>query len=385
MRHSVWKISMYFSLGIVSGCPIESMQNAEKTIPNEKYIEIFHTECLIDFTGSYPVFRRSDDPANQNVYKTTADTAALASQGYCFERGSTKIYPCAHSSITTNTGDVVLGAEGATPGTVTVGAANGGTVTHQDQTASNNAFINNLGPYTATSAATAITMNVADSTGFTNHWTAATYAKATYTVYGAIQNTDSLGASSVLLMNGRRYKVAAAQQGLTAGQGLALTETFAGSSYMELCADCVKAMAATGADESGNTIDVNGNYGHGFDLKQGDQVMIGGATNFDNLFTVAVDTTGIFDDKIAARNADGTAGTAAAADGASIGVYAGAGKIGSGKGQAATAITDSASNVNYQYVSQCSNRGACDGSTGLCSCFKGYTNDNCDTQNMLAA
>merc|ERR1711998_640861 len=181
----------------------------------------------------------------------------------------------------------------------------------------------------------------ADSTGFTNHWTAATYAKATYTVYGAIQNTDSLGASSVLLMNGRRYKVAAAQEGLTAGQGLALTETFAGSSYMELCADCVKAMAATGADESGNTIDVNGNYGYGFDLKQGDQVMIGGATNFDNLLTVAVDTTGIFDDKIAARNADGTAGTAAAADGASIGVYAGAGKIGSGKGQAATAITGS--------------------------------------------
>merc|ERR1711998_62746 len=66
------------------------------------------------------------------------------------------------------------------------------------------------------------------------------------------------------------------------------------------------------------------------------------------------------------------------------------GKIGSGKGQAATAITgsntlalykvhntngykpvvvtESASNVNYQYVSQCSNRGACDGSTGLCSC-----------------
>merc|ERR1711998_808296 len=332
----------------VSGCPIESMQNAEETIPNEKYIEIFHTECLIDFTGTYPVFRRSDDPANQNVYKTTADTAALASQGYCFERGSTKIYPCAHSSITTNTGDVVLGAEGATPGTITVGAANGGTVTHQDQTASNNAFINNLGPYTATYAATSITMNVADSTGFTNHWTAATYAKAPYPVYGAIQNTDSLGAPSVLLMNGCRYKVAAAQEGLTAGQGLALTETFAGSSYMELCADCVKAMAVTGTDESGNTIDVNGNYGYGFDLKQGDQVMIGGATNFDNLLTVAVDTTGIFDDEIAARNADGTAGTAAAADGASIGVYAGAGKIGSGKGQAATAITGSSTLALYK-------------------------------------
>merc|ERR1719198_1920080 len=216
-----------------------------------------------------------------------------------------------------------------------VTTTNGVAVAHTDQTASNNAFINNLGPYTATYGATSITMNVADSTGFTNHWTAATYAKATYPVFAAISNTDNLGCvdstpstcsaagPSILLMNGRRYKVAAAQQALTAGQGLALTETFAGSSYMELCADCVKAMAATGTDESGNTIDVNGNYGYGFDLKQGDQVMMAAqptsttcsplpwtprassttrlrlATNFDNLLTVAVDTTGIFDDKIA--------------------------------------------------------------------------------------
>merc|ERR1711871_1430105 len=37
---------------------------------------------------------------------------------------------------------------------------------------------------------------------------------------------------------------------------------------------------------------------------------------------------------------------------------------------------------NYEFVSQCSNRGTCD--EGLCQCFKGYTNDNCDTQSSLA-
>merc|ERR1711998_570329 len=39
---------------------------------------------------------------------------------------------------------------------------------------------------------------------------------------------------------------------------------------------------------------------------------------------------------------------------------------------------------NYEYVSQCSNRGLCNGDDGLCECFKGYTNDNCDTQSSLA-
>merc|ERR1711998_443668 len=59
-------------------------------------------------------------------------------------------------------------------------------------------------------------------------------------------------------------------------------------------------------------------------------------------------------------------------------------KVTSMNGYKPVIVTEAATQVTYQYVSQCSNRGSCDGSAGLCACFKGYTNDNCDTQNMLA-
>lgn len=39
----------------------------------------------------------------------------------------------------------------------------------------------------------------------------------------------------------------------------------------------------------------------------------------------------------------------------------------------------------YEYVSQCSNRGICEATSGLCQCFKGYTSDDCSMQNALAA
>lgn len=58
-----------------------------------------------------------------------------------------------------------------------------------------------------------------------------------------------------------------------------------------------------------------------------------------------------------------------------------------GVGAIATAVyevTRPDSTTVYNYVSQCSGRGLCSFETGLCTCFKGYTNDNCNTQNILA-
>jgi len=38
----------------------------------------------------------------------------------------------------------------------------------------------------------------------------------------------------------------------------------------------------------------------------------------------------------------------------------------------------------YNYVNECSNRGLCDGATGLCHCFPGYTSDDCSVQDSIA-
>lgn len=39
---------------------------------------------------------------------------------------------------------------------------------------------------------------------------------------------------------------------------------------------------------------------------------------------------------------------------------------------------------NYQYVSQCSNRGMCNPELGICNCFSGYTGDDCSVQDAYA-
>ena len=38
---------------------------------------------------------------------------------------------------------------------------------------------------------------------------------------------------------------------------------------------------------------------------------------------------------------------------------------------------------NYDYVSECANRGTCDRAIGLCECFKGYTGGACSSQSPI--
>merc|ERR1712166_1730695 len=121
-------------------------------------------------------------------------------------------------------------------------------------------FLDNLGPYKVTASdATAVAVVATAQADFTQHWTAATYTGLSGTIYGVIDDGDNVAAGSVMLINGRRYKVAAAQDttALTHG-GIALSETFAGSEYLELCSSCVTAV--TDGTDSASDITISNDW-----------------------------------------------------------------------------------------------------------------------------
>merc|ERR1711937_261002 len=203
----------------------------------------------------------------------------------------------------------------------TVSAATGGA---DDDTF----FVNGLGPMRVTSgiAGTDITANFDGESGdeFFESFDGGT--DTAMLMYAATAHTDR-AAGDILIMDGRRYKVASVGNtpGGTAAK-VTLTETYAGGMIYEECTSCVTEITNVAITSSRSV-------------------------------------------------------TTAIASGLTKTLY----RVLNGMGYKPYEVTEAVGGTTYQYVSQCSNRGACDSSTGVCKCFKGYSNDNCDTQNMLAA
>merc|ERR1712072_860854 len=347
----------------VNGCPITSSDSAVS--PNHLTVTIVNNnDCHYDAfpggTSGDVVYRRTDDPNNQNVYATSGDTAAESAQGYCTTRGSADIYSCAASS------GVVTGFVKGT-NIFTVSAAPGGS---NDDTF----FVNGLGPMRVTTGidGTDITADIDGESGdeFFESFDDAT--NAGLLMFQATAATDR-AAGDILIMDGRRYKVASVgntPNGVAAK--ITLTETYAGGMIYEECTSCVTEIAAT-AITSSRTITTA--VGEGF--------MAEGYTNINQVFSAKSANSPASTTLTISKG--GKNGYPLDHPGIASGLTKTLYRVLNGMGYKPYEVTEAVGGTTYQYVSQCSNRGACDSSTGVCKCFKGYSNDNCDTQNMLAA
>jgi len=246
-------------------------------------------------------------------------------------------------------------------------------------TAATVAFVNGFGPIDIPTYADDVNdvtaSTAAQVTNFFGSDVAANAnAKFTYHL-GKTGGDAGVAAGAVLLLNGRRYRVRA-RTGTAAK--VTLNENYAGGQLRQVCASCITAYTAAGTSVT-SSAKIN--------LDDGARIVIGGFVQADfvtNVIGAVSDATAIV---TSAQASDGTKANIAGAGGdvtsQTAALYTVQGI--DGIPQTATLVTEASSGSTYHYVAQCSNRGSCDAGTGLCKCFKGYSNDNCDTQNMLAA
>merc|ERR1711871_1457525 len=371
--------------------------------------------------ANYPVLRRSDSTDNVNVYSTSGDIATKdAAIGVTVARGSASAF-FTSAAVTSASPASQIFADVIDPAT-TAGQV---VVTASDTidpvfTACDNVFIHGYGPFQMDSVdATAKTITFGGVSNGDNACAGGTYGSAAAATARNDAQVELLngffhpakidtGAAihlareadgnplstvvpgSVLLIGGRRYRVrdrsVTGNPAAGTGTSFTLSETFAGGQLRQVCSECVSSIDAAEGLQTDRLLD---------NMPAGTMLLLGSKTNTDYAATVSRTVT------------ESNSGGGATGKGVQVGVSptrgsdltmsgAAAGSFNpdedlymvhgfSAKGYSVSVITEAAAGTTYQYVAQCSNRGSCDASTGLCKCFKGYSNDNCDTQNMLAA
>merc|ERR1712070_296857 len=244
----------------------------------------------------------------------------------------------------------------------------------------------------------------AEQTSFSDYFAAAGVANAAAPVWDTKATTATADtgrpASTWLLLGGRRYKATSATSNVIQthtsasaaagsayiGSYIELTETWSGPALEEICSKCVDEVVA-GAVGTASTQTFKVSAGTTFNLAANQGLMVGGSASYDKLLWVNAGFTGgdgAGTADVTVNSLTGSFATAKTADAASTASDLDLFRITNNNGFKPVFVSEMSTQTTYQYVSQCSNRGTCDGETGVCTCFKGYTNDNCDTQNMLA-
>merc|ERR1711871_780900 len=214
-------------------------------------------DCALSFlsTGTQPIYRRSDDTANQNLYKTTGDQAAATASGMgvSFQRGS------ATGDITTSNEDtgvlnaIDLIAEVTTAGSETT------TVTELQATgsvaANDKFYFHTHGPFAVDDVSTTkeLVFNGVDAQQtIIGLFGAPTTAAHIHMTTSAGASDGALDATKALLIGGRRYRVKS-----KSGTSVTLSETFAGGQLRQVCAACVTAQGTTASAAGSFDLSIN--------------------------------------------------------------------------------------------------------------------------------
>merc|ERR1712159_124720 len=365
----------------INGCPLTtaapSIAASETSFDVEGIATSAH-DCPSDLVPSAQiVYRRSDDPDNQNAYITSGDTGAAASKSVITVRGSPDIY---FTSVQTDNA-----GSSATQYIKGIDVSNGKLTFNANaaaQAAASVAFVNGFGPINLPAiAADDADVTASTATEVTNIFgaTIATTdgAKFTYFIAAAAGSDQTVVSGSVLLINGRRYKVRSrGGSGATAEAKMVLSENFAGGQLRQLCASCVTEYTQDGTSVTSSAK---------LNIAEGDRILVGGYVHEDFATTVVAAVSDATAITTSAKGSDGSKANIAGAGGDITGQTRALYVVQGNERTVPTIVTEASAGTTYHYVAQCSNRGSCDAGTGLCKCFKGYSNDNCDTQNMLAA
>lgn len=330
-------------------------------------------DCHSFSSASHVIYRRNDDDSNMHLYATGVDTGAAASQTVIAQRGSPDIYfagALMDNTAAPNTAQQYIASFVASTKTFTFKTASKGAAS----AANTLHWVNGLGPMKAAAVSDGASTIVMDPDAAKFFDTDFSTANTQFPIYKEISGTDAgITAGSILLLNGRRYKVSS-----RSGSKVTLNENVAGGELRRLCTACVNTVTAAGTSIAlVATKKVT--------LAAGDRVLVGGLLNEDLQATV---TTALTDGTTIAVSAGTFRGTPANVAGQSADVdYSASPRdlyvLSNGVLQTPSVVTEGVA-TTFQYVGQCSNRGFCNGETGLCECYAGYSNHNCDTQNMLA-